>query len=114
MSAVLDSFMHTRDNFSGFIPLFGTFRLFREFALNLGESLFLFAKESRVINKRTIGQSSKLFKPDINTDSVIRDWQRLTLDFTGKTDIPFAILSADGAGFNLSFYRPVEFYLYIA
>lgn len=108
MPAILNAFMDTRDNLASFMPLFRAFRLLGEFALSFGKRLLFVSEEARIVDERTVGESRKLLKSNVYADHFPGIGKKVWFDFTGKANIPFAILPADGAGLDLADDRAVK------
>jgi len=92
-----------------------SFLFLRQLTLRLSQCLLVSAEKTRIINFLPSGQSGKTFKPNINTHGLIRFWQWLVFNLTGKSYKPFARAGAPNtAGLNFPFKGTVDSSLYHA
>lgn len=83
--------------------------MFRQFSLSFSQSLLVSFEKARIVYSFLCRKSSKTFKPNIYTNSLLslRQWFRFI--FNRKTSIPLIILPSDSAGFESSNNRPMKF-----
>lgn len=77
--AVIDTSMHTGDFETGFVPVLGTFLLFRMPSLSLSKSLFIFGIELGIADCLASGEDHHGCNAKVKTDHVVHDWQRFNL-----------------------------------
>jgi hypothetical protein len=114
MPTILGSFVDAGDNLASLLSFSRTFGLLGKFALRLRKRLFFFAKESGIIDKRTIGQRGKLFESNVYPYRLASSRKHSRLDFTNEANVPLVVLTANGASLNLAHNRAMELHLHLA
>jgi hypothetical protein len=96
-----DALMDTRYDFAMLTPFGCTLCQFGVLALHLGQRLFLFAEEARVLDLRGIGKRRKGFESHVNTHLSIRWLKALGLTLHREAHVPLARRSTgDRTGFD--------------
>lgn len=105
-----DSLVNTGNGFSTFGALRSAIGFLAQFALYLGQFLFVRAKEFWVVNDISCGKRGESRQPNVDADAIGRGRQRCwCLDFTGERCVPFpSRRTADSAGLRFSFQRTVQ------
>ena len=104
-----DALLNMLNSFSTFRSFGSSLLCLREFALYFGKFPFISAKEAWIINLHPVGEGGKTFKPNINSNGLVVEWEGFDFYFTSKTGIPIANrISLNGERFYPSFYGAMK------
>jgi len=108
-----DSFIYPSNNFMSLCPRLIPLLLCRKFSLGFRESFLFLSEKSWIGDFTSIGESSKSFKPHVNTNDRLSGFlNRIMINLTGKRYKPFARWgTTNSASFDLTLDRPMKFNL---
>ena len=90
LASIGNALMNMLYSFAAFCSFGCSLLSLREFALCFRKFLFIPSKKVWIFNLDPVGQCSKTFKPNINTNSQFIRWQRFRIYFTREAGIPIS------------------------